>query len=257
LKKQVRYTTHAVTEEPVSFDEFDEMNDARPEPVDFELLAEWAISRRAFLGHGVAFGAVAFVMGTAGLTPSVARAAARRTAFEPVAANALDTVTVPPGYDWHVVARWGEPMWSDSIPFDQSTRGSGASQERAFGDNNDGMSLFDADGRSVLAVNNEYVNRRIIYGGSGAGGARERRRRSQGQGGPWRLHRRDRPDRRSLVDRRRLAVEPAHHRGHPDADHRTCGRPRSPEDRGGSDRHQLHGHVEQLRQRPHPVGKDG
>ena len=169
LKKQVRYTTHAVTEEPVSLDEFDEMNDAQPEPVDFELLAERAISRRAFFGHGVAFGAAAFVMGTAGLTPSVARAAARRTAFEPVAANTLDTVTVPPGYDWHVVARWGDPMWSDSIPFDQSTRGSGASQERAFGDNNDGMSLFDADGRSVLAVNNEYVNRRIIYGGSGTG----------------------------------------------------------------------------------------
>ena len=60
-----------------------------------------------------------------------------------MAANTLDTVTVPRGCGWHVVARWGDPMWSDSVPFDQATRGSGASQERTFGGNNDGMSLFD------------------------------------------------------------------------------------------------------------------
>ena len=162
-------TTHAATEAPVSFDEFDEMNDPRPGPTDFDRLAENAISRRGFLGGTVAFGAVAFVMGAAGLAPPAARATGRRLAFEPVAANILDTVTVPRGYTWHVVARWGDSMWSDSIPFDQATRGSGASQERAFGDNNDGMSLFDIGGRSVLAVNNEYVNRGIIYGGTGIG----------------------------------------------------------------------------------------
>ena len=155
--------------EPVSFDEFDEVTDLCPVQTDFEALAEKAISRRGFLARGVAFGAAAFVMGATGLTPFSARAAARRFGFEPVAANILDTVTVPRGYSWHVVARWGDPMWSDSIPFDQDTRGSGASQERAFGDNNDGMSLFDVDSRSVLAANNEYVNRRIIYGGTGIG----------------------------------------------------------------------------------------
>ena len=162
-------TTHPATDEHVSFDEFDEMNNPRPGPTDFDRLAEKAISRRGFLGGTVAFGAAAFVMGAAGLGPPAARAAARRIGFEPVAANIFDTVTVPRGYSWHVVARWGDPMWSDSIPFDQATRGSGASQELAFGDNNDGMSLFDAGGRSVLAVNNEYVNRRIIYGGNGIG----------------------------------------------------------------------------------------
>ena len=162
-------TSHAAAEAPVSFDDFDEMNEPRPERTDFDRLAENAISRRRFLGGTVSFGAAAFVMSAAGLAPPAARAAARRIAFEPVAANTLDTVTVPRGYSWHVVARWGDAMWSDSIPFDQATRGSGASQERAFGDNNDGMALFDHGGRSVLAVNNEYVNRGIIYGGNGIG----------------------------------------------------------------------------------------
>ena len=155
--------------ESVSSDEFDEVTAPRPAQTDFEALAEKAISRRGFLGRGVAFGAAAFVMGATGLTPLPARAATPRFGFEPVAANGLDTVTVPRGYSWHVVARWGDPMWSNSIAFDQVTRGSGASQELAFGDNNDGMSLFADGERSVLAVNNEYVNNNIIYGGAGTG----------------------------------------------------------------------------------------
>ena len=155
--------------ESVSSDEFDEVTDPRPAQTDFEALAEKAMSRRGFLGRGVAFGAAAFVMGATGQTPLPARAATPRFGFEPVAANGLDTVTVPRGYSWHVVARWGDPMWSNSIAFDQATRGTGASQELAFGDNNDGMSLFADGERSVLAVNNEYVNNNIIYGGAGTG----------------------------------------------------------------------------------------
>ena len=155
--------------ESVSSDEFDEVTAPRPAQTDFEALAEKAMSRRGFLGRGVAFGAAAFVMGATGLTPLPARAAPRRFGFEPVAANGLDTVTVPRGYSWHVVARWGDPMWSNSIAFDQVTRGTGPSQELAFGDNNDGMSLFADGGQSVLAVNNEYVNNNIIYGGAGTG----------------------------------------------------------------------------------------
>ena len=165
----MRKTAHAATGEHVPFDELDDGNDSRRRPTDFERLAETAISRRAFLGRGAAFGAAAFVVGAGGVAPFPARAAAGRPGFDAVAANIRDTVTVPPGHGWHVVARWGEPMWSASIPFDQATRGSGASQERAFGDNNDGMALFDAGGRSVLAVNHEYVNRRVIYGGTGIG----------------------------------------------------------------------------------------
>ena len=45
--------------------------------------------------------------------------------------------------------------------FDQITRGTEESQEGSFGDNNDGMSLFDVKRKSILAVNNEYCNRKI------------------------------------------------------------------------------------------------
>ena len=152
----------------LSFDDFDEVHYPRPLETDFGRLVERAVSRRSFLGGSVAFGAAAFVASAGALRPLSAHAA-DRFGFDPVAANTLDTVTVPPGYNWHVVVRWGDPMWSNGVEFDQATRGTGESQELAFGDNNDGMALYAHDGRSVLAVNNEYVNRKIIYGGAGSG----------------------------------------------------------------------------------------
>ena len=152
-----------------SFNEVDEVHDSRPPETDFGRLVERAISRRGFLGAGIAFGAATFVTTAGVLRPSTARAAGDMFGFEPIAANALDTVTVPPGYNWHVVAKWGEPMWSNGAEFDQMTRGTGASQELAFGDNNDGMALFTDGGANVLTVNNEYTNLKISYGGAGSG----------------------------------------------------------------------------------------
>ena len=150
-------------------EEFQETGESRLVETDFGRLAEKALSRRRFLSGSAAFAASAFVMSTGLLTPLAALAATGRFGFEAVAANGLDTVTVPRGYGWHVVARWGDPLWSRGTEFDQQTRGTGASQELAFGDNNDGMALFSHRGRNVLAVNNEYVNLGIIFGGKGSG----------------------------------------------------------------------------------------
>ena len=147
----------------VSRDDIGEVNDRQALPTDFERIAERAISRRGFLEGGSAFGVNAFVLGAGGMVVPSARAAAVGLDFTPVATNSLDTVTVPEGYSWHVVARWGDPFWSSGAPFDHATRGTGASQEAAFGDNCDGMALFAHEGRSVLAVNNEYTNLDIAF----------------------------------------------------------------------------------------------
>jgi secreted PhoX family phosphatase len=146
-----------------SFDDFGDTYDPRPESTDFERIADRALSRRGFLGAGVSYGVAAFVTGATTLRGRPARAASR-FGFEAVVANSLDTVTVPKGYSWHIVARWGEPLWSNGAEFDHATRGTGASQELAFGDNNDGMSLFTVGDKNILAVNHETVNLGIIYG---------------------------------------------------------------------------------------------
>ncbi|MGB0722952.1 MAG: PhoX family protein, partial [Gammaproteobacteria bacterium] len=166
--------------------------DAR-QPTDFETLADRALkrgqdlgqqrglSRRTFLGGVAQFGASALVLGFGGLgfdavggraahagsgasNAGVNTDAPHWLSFEPVAANSADTITVPPGFRWRTVISWGDPLWSKGSPFDPSSRGDANSQALAFGDNNDGMSLFTHEGRSILVVNNEYVNLDIIHG---------------------------------------------------------------------------------------------
>ena len=132
----------------------------RPETTDFDAVLEAAASRRGFLGGLAALGATAFLTATTGLSSARAPHALD---FEAVDTNTLDTITVPKGYRWHTVATWGDPLWSNATDFDQASRGTGETQEMAFGDNNDGMALFTDGDRHVLAVNNEYTNRLIIY----------------------------------------------------------------------------------------------
>tara|TARA_R110002072_G_scaffold38138_22_gene110577 strand:+ start:5592 stop:7499 length:1908 start_codon:yes stop_codon:yes gene_type:complete len=136
---------------------------------EFDGIVDRVMDRRSFLGKGVAVGASAFVIGGTGLIPARALAADGRLGFKAVAANSEDTVTVPEGYQWQVVAKWGDPLWSGVAEFDPQTRGTGHSQERAFGDNNDGMAFFTSGGRNILVVNNEYTNLPIIYGNRRSG----------------------------------------------------------------------------------------
>lgn len=157
--------THQDSE--LSFDEHDEQLRPPSEVTDFDKICDRALSRRGFLGGTIAFSTTAFIMGTTALTPFSSRASARFS-FKPVATNTMDTVTVPDGYSWHVVASWGDPLWSDGVPFDPTTRGIGITQERAVGDNNDGMSFYSDNGRHYLVVNNEYVNKSIMFGHRGS-----------------------------------------------------------------------------------------
>lgn len=145
----------------VTVDAFDE---PRPAQTDFDRIVERVMTRRSVLAGGVALGAGAFVLATAGLAPRTARAAAEM-GFTPIAANTMDTITVPEGHSWHIVSMWGEPLWSNGAAFDEATGGTGESQELAFGDNNDGMEMFTSDGKTILAVNCEYPNGATLYNG--------------------------------------------------------------------------------------------
>jgi len=137
--------------------------DARADETGFARVLARAVRRRDFLGGAVSVGAAAFVLGAGGFVRG-AHADAPVFDFAPVPANTLDTVTVPRGYAWRVVMAWGDPMWSAGAPFDPSTRGNAESQALAFGDNNDGMEFFSMQGRHVLCVNNEYVNKSVMFG---------------------------------------------------------------------------------------------
>lgn len=150
----------------MSFNDWDEIDNPRAEQdSDFSKIV---MSRRAFLGKSLALGASAFVIGAGALQAPKIQAAGvvTRTGlkFNPVKANSLDTITVPDNFNWQVVAQWGDPLFSDAPEFDHLTRGTAESQALAFGDNNDGMDLFQIDGKNVMVVNNEYTNRSVMFG---------------------------------------------------------------------------------------------
>ena len=111
-------------------------------------------------------GAGAFVLSAIPATKPLADSPIQ---FESVAANALDTITLPQGFQWHVVAAWGDPLWSGVPTFNQESRGNADSQAKSFGDNCDGMAFFHVNERNLLVVNNEYCNRSIIYGNRASG----------------------------------------------------------------------------------------
>ncbi len=155
-----------VQKHDLSFDELDELVRPAPEVVEFEEVAKSMVSRRGFLGGGAAVGASAFVMGSTTLAAGKAFAASEkesRLAFSMVKANTLDTVTVPEGYKWEVLASWGDPLFSNAPAFNSATGGTGASQELSFGDHNDGMAMFSHNGRQILCVNNEYTNLNTLH----------------------------------------------------------------------------------------------
>ena len=146
----------------LSADDWDELNFPRPDVQDFDRVVERAISRRGFLGGALAFGSGAAVMGTAFLKGTTAQAAqATRFAFEAIPAQTDNTIHVPRGYNWKTLVRWGDPLFGDAPAWDAEAGIPTDGSDRVFGENTDGMELFNKGAYELLVVNSEYTNRRI------------------------------------------------------------------------------------------------
>jgi len=147
----------------LSADDWDELMFPRAGQTDFDHVVDRAISRRGFLGGVLAFGSGAAAMGAGllGTTSARAQAAATRFPFGPIPAQTDATVHVPEGYAWQVVARWGDPLFSDADGYDITEGGPVDRSERVFGENTDGMETFFYQGRQLIAINHEYANRKI------------------------------------------------------------------------------------------------
>ena len=146
----------------------------------FRDIASATMSRRAALGFGAA-GALAVAFGgslasaesAAAGGPGLSAAAKNGygasklqfTAIAPVDA-AVDAVTVPAGFTWQPVIRWGDPMFNDAPDFDLGNQ-SAAAQARQFGYNNDYTDILEIPGskgrRAVLFANHEYTNETIMF----------------------------------------------------------------------------------------------
>lgn len=146
---------------------------------DFRSIASAVFSRRAVLGLGAA-AAVALAVGVGRQAPVSAPAAAGATgagasfarpgrtglpftAIAPVPAD-VDAFTVPPGYTWQPIIRWGDPLFSRTPAFD-IRRQSAEAQAGQFGYNSDYLDIVaDPSGKTGVLVNNhEYVNPNLMF----------------------------------------------------------------------------------------------
>jgi secreted PhoX family phosphatase len=87
--------------------------------------------------------------------------------FDPIAPvpDKVDALTVPNGYRWTPILRWGDPLFDNSPDFDPEAP-DGRAQELQFGYNNDFLAIMDIDrlGRSaLLCCNHEFTNRAIMF----------------------------------------------------------------------------------------------
>lgn len=138
---------------------------------EFRSLASAALSRRSVLGMGAA-GAIAIAVGDAfraapaHAAPGTGAAAASGLPFDPIApvASTVDEFTVPAGYRWQALVRWGDPIFADAPGFDLANQ-TPESQSRQFGYNVDYIDVIadEAGLTGVLVANHEYVNPAIMF----------------------------------------------------------------------------------------------
>ncbi|WP_224814584.1 PhoX family phosphatase [Hasllibacter sp. MH4015] len=153
----------------LSWDDWDEKVRPAPETTDFDQVVDRAMGRRGFLGSILAIGSGAAVMGTGFLRGTTAMADTQGAgfAFNPIPIFTDNEVHVPEGYIWRVVARWGDPLFSNAPEFANGHGVDGS--DLMFGENTDGMELFEIDGAEVIAINHEYVNPAINIPDRGEG----------------------------------------------------------------------------------------
>ncbi|MFC4139025.1 MULTISPECIES: PhoX family phosphatase [unclassified Microbacterium] len=146
---------------------------------DFRSIASAVFSRRALFGLGAA-AAVAVAVGVGRETPASAatgttasgpgasfarpgRAGLAFGAIAPVDAE-VDAFTVPAGYTWSPIIRWGDPLFSRTPAFDIMGQTPKAQAEQ-FGYNSDYLDIVpDPSGKTGVLVNNhEYVNPDLMF----------------------------------------------------------------------------------------------
>ncbi|MEF7613408.1 PhoX family phosphatase [Aquincola sp. MAHUQ-54] len=139
----------------------------------FNEIVERARSRRGFLKTGLGLGAVGFF--GAGLAACGSddnddddggSPAPVMLGFAQVAANTLDTITVPAGYKHAVFCRWGDPLFPESPAWKPDATNTAADQALQFGDNHDGMHFFPLGNSStegLLVMNHEYINPEFFF----------------------------------------------------------------------------------------------
>lgn len=136
----------------------------------FRDIVDARMSRRTLLaGAGAGAAAIALASTVAGDAPAAIASPGHgsgKLPFSPIAPvpAAVDAFTVPEGYQWAPVIRWGDPLFSKADAFNPDAQ-TAELQARQFGYNNDYLDIIvEPNGKSaVLVANQEYTNENIMF----------------------------------------------------------------------------------------------
>jgi uncharacterized protein len=134
----------------------------------FEEVVAARVSRRGFLGSGLAAITAASLGGVGTLLDAVPTMAkpgcGPLLGFQGIPVSSADTVVVPTGYTARVLIAWGDPI-SNGPAFKQDASNTAAEQAQQWGMHNDGLVYFPILGsaRGLLVQNNEYTDDVLLF----------------------------------------------------------------------------------------------
>jgi secreted PhoX family phosphatase len=134
----------------------------------FDEVVTARLSRRGFLGGGLAMATAASLGGLGALLDAVPAAAQGKPrallGFAGIPVSSADTVVVPPGYTAKVLIAWGDPV-SNGPAFKPDASNTAAEQAQQWGMHNDGLVYFPIRGsaRGLLVQNNEYTDDALLF----------------------------------------------------------------------------------------------
>jgi uncharacterized protein len=134
----------------------------------FQEVIDARMSRRSFLGSGLAAAAALPFGGVSALLKAVPASAniiaGPLVRFQGIPVSTADTVVVPAGYTAEVLIAWGDPV-SKGPEFMQDASNSAADQALQYGSHSDGLVYFPIEGsrRGLLVQNNEYTDDGLLF----------------------------------------------------------------------------------------------
>ena len=139
----------------------------RAEP--FAEILKRSASRRTLLRAAGAAVPLAIAASALGCEASPPAAVGLTPTFRPIEGTSADTVIVAPGYAWHPLISWGDPVLPDAPAFDIENQ-SAAAQARQFGYNCDYLAFMPlpdhrapVSDRGLLWINHEYTNPELMF----------------------------------------------------------------------------------------------
>ncbi len=119
------------------------------------------------LAAGAALPAISWEPAAAAGGSGSATTSSSTLAFTPIPSveRTRDALTVPAGFSWSPILRWGDPLFYNSPRFDPNVPNAEA-QELQFGYNNDYLDILVTGRRgreALLVCNHEYTNRAIMF----------------------------------------------------------------------------------------------